>query len=306
MSRDELPSAKSTFLEGWTYIIPVLLLIFMIGYQEEAPERAGLYSLIVLLALHTARELIEKGRVDVVKIGKAVASGLKQAVFIAAMCGAVGIIMSLVNLTGIGVKLSSVLIELSGGHIFILLFITMIASIILGMGMSTVACYVILATLAAPALIKMGIEPIAAHLFVFYFGIFSAITPPVALGAYVCAGIAGSPPMITGWAAFKLGLAAFILPYMFVYSPALLLQGPPLQVVWGIITATLGVSILAVAIEGHLFESLGIVPRLIAAVGALLLIHSGLITDLIGLILVALGLSNQWVLLIKRKWSFSN
>lgn len=305
MSRNELPSAKSTLLEGWTFIIPVLLLIFMIGYQEEAPERAGLYSLILLLVLHAARELIETRRVNVVKIGRALVSGLKQAVFITAMCGAVGIIMSLVNLTGIGVKLSSILVSVSGGHVFILLFITMIASIILGMGMSTVACYVILATLAAPALIKMGIEPIAAHLFVFYFGIFSAITPPVALGAYVCAGIAQSPPMITGWTAFKLGLAAFILPYMFVYSPALLLQGPPLEVIWGIITATVGVSVLAVAIEGHLFETMGIAPRLVTAAGALLLIHSGLMTDLIGFILVLLGLGNQWALLIKRKWSFS-
>jgi TRAP transporter 4TM/12TM fusion protein len=306
MSRDELPSAKSTLLEGWSFIIPVLLLIFMIGYQEEAPERAGLYSLIVLLVLHAARELIETRRVDIVKIGKALASGLKQAVFITAMCGAVGIIMSLVNLTGIGVKLSSILVSLSGGHVFILLFITMIASIILGMGMSTVACYVILATLAAPALIKMGIDPIAAHLFVFYFGIFSAITPPVAIGAYVCAGIAQSPPMITGWAAFKLGLAAFILPYMFVYSPALLLQGPPFEMVWGIMTATLGVSALAVAVEGHLFERLGLAPRLVTAAGALLLIHSGLLTDAIGFILVALGLSSQWALLIKRKWSFGS
>lgn len=301
MSREELPTAKSTFVEGWTFIFPLLLLIFMIGYEEESPERAGLYSLILLLVLYIIKEWMVNRRVDLAKIFNALAAGIKQAVYITAICASVGVVMSLINLTGIGIKLSSILVSLSGGSIPILLFITMIASIILGMGMSTVACYIILATLAAPALIKMGVDPIAAHLFVFYFGIFSAITPPVALGAYVCAGIAGSPPMITGWTAFKLGSAAFILPYMFIYNQALLLNGTVLQIVASIITATIGVTGLAIVIEGYLFDKVGVIPRIVTAAGSLGLMYGTLLADAVGIVLIALGLSSQWAILLKRR-----
>jgi TRAP-type uncharacterized transport system fused permease subunit len=180
-------------------------------------------------------------------------------------------------------KLSTMLIEVAGGNLLALLFLTMIASLILGMGMPTTACYIVLAVLVAPALIKMGVVPIAAHLFVFYFGIISAITPPVALAAYAAAGIGNTDPFKTGWYATKLGLAGFIIPYMFVYGPALLIQGTPGEIVLASISGLVGSAALAAAIQGWALARLNLWQRVFLGIGGLCLIKPGWITDLIGL-----------------------
>ena len=160
----------------------------------------------------------------------------------------------------------------------------MITCMILGMGLPSIPAYIITATIAAPALAKLGIEPAAAHMFSFYYAMFANITPPVALASFAAAGLSGGDPMKTGYASVKLSIAGFIVPFMFVYSPQLMLINTTFtEGLWVALSACLGVFLIAVATEGYLYARLGILMRLFAAAGALCLIKSGLITDLIGL-----------------------
>jgi TRAP-type uncharacterized transport system fused permease subunit len=191
------------------------------------------------------------------------------------------------------------LIELSGGNLLALLSLTMIASLILGMGLPTVACYIILAVLVAPALVKMGVAPMAAHLFIFYFGMLSNITPPVALAAYAAAGIAETDPFRTGYAATRLGLAGFILPFMFVYGPAMLMIGSLWEVVLAFISGIVGVCALAAGIQGYFWGRTNLLQRGALLVAAPLLIKPGLLTDIMGYILV-LGTLVSQVLAIRK------
>ena len=198
-------------------------------------------------------------------------------------CGVVGIIIGIVMGSGLGFRMSAVLIEISGGHQSVLLVLTMIVSLILGMGVPTTAAYLMLALLVVPALSEMSVLPLAAHLFIFYFGIISNVTPPVALAAYAAAGVARCNPTKTGIFAFKLSISGFILPFMFVYNPVLLMQGEPLEIIWSVMTALVGIYSLSAALEKFIFKwNIGNVERVILVVSALLLIDPGLLTDLIG------------------------
>jgi TRAP-type uncharacterized transport system fused permease subunit len=191
-------------------------------------------------------------------------------------------------------KLSSILIQLSGGQLFPLLILMAICNIILGMGMPTTAVYIILATLAAPALVKLGLSPICAHLFVFYYGCLSHLTPPVALAAYAAASLAESPPMKTGFAAWRIGLAGFIVPFMFVYGPALVLEDSALNIAVAFATALVGIFALAVALEGYLFRVFPWWQRMIPFAASLLLIKPGVYTDLLGAVVLGPFLVYQW------------
>ena len=197
-------------------------------------------------------------------------------------CAAAGIIVGIVNLTGLGVKFSSSLIALSHGNILMALFLTMIASIILGCGLPTTAVYIILASLAAPALIQMGVAPLAAHLFVFYFGCISTITPPVALTSYAASGIGDANPTKTGFKAFIYGIVAYIVPYMFVLSPALLLQESFLPSIYGIFTALVGIYELSTGVSGYMRTHLIAPLRVLLIIGGAMLIKYGVVTDIIG------------------------
>ncbi len=202
---------------------------------------------------------------------------------VAVACAAAGIVVGVVSLTGVGLSLSGMILSLSGQSLFLGLFMTMIASVILGMGMPTTASYVILAVLAAPALVKLGGMKEAVHLFILYFGVVSNITPPVALAAYAAAGIAGGSPMKIGWEAVKMGIAAYIIPFMFVFSPALLLMGSAGETVWAMITATAGAWLLAIAAVGWGFgRTLSVWARVVLLGAALSLIKPGVYTDLLG------------------------
>jgi TRAP-type uncharacterized transport system fused permease subunit len=194
-------------------------------------------------------------------------------------------------------RLSSMLIELSQGNLLVLLLLTMVSSLILGMGMPTTACYIILAVLVAPAMIQIGVQPLAAHLFVLYFGCISAVTPPVALAAYAGAGLAQAPPAKTGYTAFRFALAGFILPFMFVFGPELLIIGPWSRIVMAGLTSIVGVFLLAASVQGYLLTRTNLFERGLLFGGALLLIKPGLYTDLLGLGLGLLAL----VLQILRK-----
>jgi TRAP transporter 4TM/12TM fusion protein len=306
LPKDEIPVEKGALLaavlEGWNLVLPVLLLIFMIGYYESSPQRAGFYSILLLIALDMIKQVKGNKKLDIARILRAIEFSIYPALLITAVCAAVGIILSVVNVTGIGIKLTSILIALSHGSLPVLLVITMLACLLLGMGMPTAACYIIVSVLAAPALIQMGVIPIAAHLFVFYYGIISAITPPVALSAFVAAGIANAALMKTAFTSLKLGLAAFILPFMFVYYPSLILsQGGVLTIAYNILTALIGVIALSIAVEGYLFRKIGIAARVAIFFGSLLMIHGGLVTDAVGVFLILVMLAGQFNELAKKK-----
>ncbi len=212
----------------------------------------------------------------------------KMSLQLVAVCAAAGVIVGIIAITGVGVRLSGVLMAIAGQSQLLALFFAMCVAIILGMGMPTTAAYAVAASVIAPGLIRMGIEPLTAHFFIFYYAVMSAITPPVALAAYAGAAIAQSDPMKTSVESFKIGLAAFIVPFIFFYNDGLLMQGDLGNIIHVFLTALLGIYLLASAVQGWLFGALGIALRLLVGVAALGMITGGWTSDAIGLSVAAL------------------
>jgi TRAP transporter 4TM/12TM fusion protein len=221
--------------------------------------------------------------------------GALGAVEVAAACAAAGIIIGTITGTGLGLKFSTLIVDLSGGHLVAALPLTMIGCLALGMGVPTTAQYIIISALAAPALVHLGVVPIAAHLFIFYFGTRADITPPVALAAYAGAGVAGSSPMRTGVTSFQLGIAGYIVPFMFVYAPELLILpgGGLFHIAVAVVTALFGVCCLAASVQGCLLNRASWVERISLLAVAILLIKPGLLTDMMGILLFAFALLPQ-------------
>jgi len=290
LSKDELPSFKNVMLRGWWNFIPIMALIFFIGVLLYRAEFAALWALVVLLFLFVVRK---EGRLNWKKIIQGLESASRGMLEVGVACTMAGIIIGCVGLSGLGQKLSMGLIELSGGNLMVLLLLTAIACFILGMGMTSLPIYIMLVVLVAPALTKSGVLPIAAHLFIFYWALVSFITPPVCIAAFVAAAIAGSKPFETGWQATRLGIVSFIIPFMFVYGPALLLEGPIGDIILAVITSVIGIVALAAGVAGYGFGPLNWLERILFILGALGLIHQGLTTDIIGLILIALPVASQ-------------
>ena len=207
----------------------------------------------------------------------------KMSLQLVAVCAAAGVIVGVIAITGVGTRLSGVLMAIAGQSQLLALFFAMCVAIILGMGMPTTAAYAVAASVVAPGLIRMGIEPLTAHFFIFYYAVMSAITPPVALAAYAGAAIAGSDPMRTSVESFKIGIAAFVVPFMFFFAAPLLMQGSPLEILHVVITASIGIYFMASAVQGWMFGPLNPVLRVIALAGALGMIMGGWTSDLIGL-----------------------
>jgi TRAP-type uncharacterized transport system fused permease subunit len=199
-----------------------------------------------------------------------------------------GVVIGVVLLTGMGNKITALVVSLSAGSLFIVLPVVMLASLLFGMGLPTVVCYVLLATTVAPSVVDLGIPPLAAHLFIFYFGMLCMVTPPVSFASYAGAAIAKADPMKTGWTAWTFALAGFLLPYMFVYNNALLLMGSVSDIVPAIITSAVGIVCLGAAIIGYLHLPTKLHERLLLFAAAFLLVKPGLATDVIGLLGAAL------------------
>jgi TRAP transporter 4TM/12TM fusion protein len=212
--------------------------------------------------------------------------GTRTALGVAMSCAIVGLIIGVATLTGFGLKLAGAILFLGNGVLFLTLFFTMIACIVLGMGLPSIPAYIITATMAAPALAKMGVPMMVSHMFVFYFGILANLTPPVALAAFAGAGIAGGNPTKTGLQAVKLAIAGFVVPYIFAYSPELLMiNATPVTIAIVAVTAVIGVISLAAAVEGYLISEISMINRAILFAGALLLMIPGLPTDIIGFVI---------------------
>ncbi|MBI2347430.1 MAG: TRAP transporter fused permease subunit [Deltaproteobacteria bacterium] len=288
MDRKDIPPFRETLKEGWFFLVPVVVLLVLIGHVGYNVAKSGLYSLLVLVAVSYFRK---ETRLDLQKIKSGLQQGALAFAELGAAAAVIGIIMAAVSLTGLGMTLSSGLIEASGGHLWLLLLLTAIASIIMGMGASTLLVYIVLAMFVAPAIVKMGVEPLAAHLFIFYFGCMSLVTPPVALAAYAAAVIARADYWKTGWEASRLGIVGYIVPFIFVYQPALLLKGSSGEVVLAAATAIIGTIALAGAMSGFFFGAVFWWQRILLGTGSLTLIYPGWKSDLLGLALVAIALA---------------
>ena len=295
--RHELPSIRRTLAGGWFLLIPVITLVLLMA-ERWSPMKACFVAIVLTVIVS---QVSMKTRMGPRKIFDALEKSVKGAVLVTVVCAAAGIMICIINMTGLGVRMSSLLVEISGGYLLILLLLTMITSIILGMGLTTSACYIFLALITAPALIEMGVVPMAAHLFILYFGCLSAITPPVCIGSYAAAALAGSKPMVTGFLAWRLALVAFILPFFFVYQPALILLGSIGTIALAIGTAIVGVVNFAIMLQGYLFRKTSKPERVLFGAGGLLLIYPGLLTDVIGIISIGVAFASH-ILLGRRRF----
>ena len=283
MKRSELPSLAKTIRGIWKFG-PMLFLILMIGPFKFTITRSGVYTFIFTLVL----SFVSKDtRLNKDKIIQFFYSAGRGCCTVAIACAVVGIIIGTVTGTGLSYRLSSILVDVAGGNLAFLLLITMVAAIILGMGLPSSACYLVLATLVAPAIIELGVIPMAAHLFVFYYGIISNVTPPVAMAAYAAAGIADCNPSRCGFKAFKLSVPGFLLPFFFVYNNVLLFDGTPLAILLAFLGAIVGIYCLACAVQGYIWNaSVNNVGRVVLFAAAICLIDSKILTDIIGLALM--------------------
>ena len=281
---DELPTWKE--LGKTVYLIlPLVYLIISMSVLKMSVTKSGISSILmaIVCTMFSAKNRLNKEKI--VKIIKGSINGAKP---VAIACGVVGIIIGIVMGSGLGFRMSSVLIQVSNGNLAILLILTMVVSLIMGMGVPTTAAYLMLALLVVPALKQMNVLPLAAHLFIFYFGIISNVTPPVALAAYAAAGVARCNPTKTGFFAFKLSLSGFILPFIFVYNPVLLMQGSAIEIIQSLITALLGIYSLSCALEKFAFKwEISQVERVALFVSAILLVVPGTLTDVVGFLVLA-------------------
>ena len=266
-------------------LVSLGVIVFMLA-TGRSPMRAAFWGVVSAAAAAMLRRSTRPGPGTA---ADAVVTGAASTVQVAAACATAGIVVGVASLTGIGLRMSDLIVTMSGGHLSIALLLTGLGSLVLGMGLPTTAAYVVLAALGAPALVALGAPLLAAHLFIFYFGCISNVTPPVALAAFAAAGIADASPMRTGVTAMALASTGFIIPFMFVYGPPLLLAGSPLEVGTAIGSASVGVIGLAAAVIGFARRRLAPWERVTVALGALFLIFPGLVTDAVGLVLVGSG-----------------
>lgn len=283
---EEVPPLGQTLRQGWVFLIPVAVLVYALFALYLRPELSSLLATAALLVVTALRRDMRKNLsfVNIIRV----LQGTSKAMFeITIVCGAAGFIVGIVAFTGLGFSLSSALTQLSGQNLLVLALLTAGVSTILGMGMPVTACYILLAALAAPAMVKLGVDPLLAHLFIFYFGTFSFLTPPVCLAVYAASSIAGSQVMTTGFQAMKLAAAGYLVPFIFLYKPGLALLGPLSAIAWSLFDGILATVMLAVALEGYLARPLRLPERIIFGVAAILLFVPGWETRVAGLIVAA-------------------
>jgi len=302
LPKAEIPSLKEVLKKDWYYFVPIFLLIFLIADRTFSVHRSCMFALanIMLISFIGGRDKW----FTPAKLGKAVDTGVRSMISIAGSLLACGIIIASIQITGIGLNFTAVITQFAGQSILLMLMLAAFSSFILGMGMSSIPCYVVCALLVGPPLLKAGILPIAAHLFFFYWGILSFITPPVAVSALAASGIAGADFWKTGWNAARLGCISYIVPFFFVYQPALLLKGRFDEVVLAVITGLIGCYILASGMMGHLLKSLHWLQRVFLIAAGVSMIYPGWQSDMIGITASGLIVIWQWLSLRSAKKSF--
>jgi len=286
---DETLGLRSLLAKNFQFLIPlIVLVVFLI--QGMIPTRAAAIATFLTFAVSFIRS---ETRMGFKEIAAALADTARGSIIVVSATAAAGIVVGAIGYSGIGGKVTGLMLSLTGESLFLVLLLTMVVCILLGMGMPVPSAYVLTAVLTAPALAGLGLPRMASHLFIVYFSVMSAITPPVAVAAYATAGISGGNPNRIGFKAVRLGIVAFIVPYIFVYQPSLLLIGRPIEVMVAVLTAAIGVISLAAGLEGWLLSRLVHWQRLLLLGGGLMMIIPGIYTDLGGVVVLALILGNQ-------------
>lgn len=280
LPKDQLPVLRDVLKSRGHLLFPVFFLLYMLFFSGTTVVYSAVLTIVVTIAV---AQLKKETRMSVSDMITALADGAKQTVSVAIACACVGIIIGVSSKTGFGLTMANTIIALGGTNILFTLVFTMITCMILGMGLPSIPAYIITAAIAAPALAKLGIAPAAAHMFSLYYAMFANLTPPVALASFAAAGLSGGDPMKTGIASVKLAIAGFIVPFMFVFSPQLMLIDTTLfEGAWTAASACLGVFLLAVSVEGYFHAPVAGWLRAIVLAGALGLMYPGAITDVIG------------------------
>ncbi|MDQ0161836.1 TRAP transporter permease [Aeribacillus alveayuensis] len=292
LPKEELPSVKNILKNQGHLLIPIIVLIYLL-FSGKTPIFSALVAIVLSVVVSQINKTTRMGIKDILE---AMENGVRSALGVAMSCAMVGIIVGVTTLTGLGGKLTQSILILGQGSLFLTLFFTMVACIVMGMGLPSIPTYIITSSMAAPALLQMGVPAFVSHMFVFYFGILANITPPVALAAFAAAGIADGNPNKTGLQALRLAAAGFIVPYVFAYSPELILMSDNiLDIVWVSITSILGVISLSAALEGYFKTNLSWLLRLLAGTAAITLIIPETFTDIIGLSLLLVIVISQFM-----------
>jgi TRAP transporter 4TM/12TM fusion protein len=295
---DRLPQLLAVLRSGWYFPIPFAALVYTLVVWNWAAEYSALAAtaLLVLLSLVFGY----KGRrVPLRDVAKAVVSTGSAVVDLILICAVAGMFIGILNITGLAFGLTLQLLTITGESLPAMLAVTAVMAIILGLGLPTVGVYIIMATLIAPALVKVGVAPMAAHMFLLYFGIMSMVTPPVALSAFAAANIAGSDVDKTGWTATRIGWAAYIVPFLFALSPSLLMKGEPLAILWAVLTASLGIWLGTIGVVGYLQRAVGPAARVLFIVAGVLtlipfdMFPGAVFTDVVGLTLGAVLVARE-------------
>ena len=295
--KEERPSVRKLLKEGWYMVSPLVVIVWLLVSGKSAMMAAvwGIFTCMVVWVINIIKE---EHRFDVKefvrKFIQALHDSARSAISVAVTCGCAGIIVGVVTMTGLGLKMANGIVTLANGSLWLTMIFTMLCSILLGMGVPTTANYIIQATISAPALMALNVPKIAAHLFVFYFGIVADITPPVALAAFAGAGIAGSKPIPTGFNATRLGIAAYLVPYMFVLNPILVLvnvEGDPvwlfvLKIILALATAMIGMMGVATGFTGYFRRNCVWWERILLIGSGLLMIDPKTTTDIIGIAII--------------------
>ena len=298
LTREELPRIvpllKKTYL-----LLPLFILIYLVATSQRSIQYAAAIAIVAVIIVGFINK---DNRMTPKRIFEALASGAQGMISVAAACGVAGIIAGTITMTGLANMLFNGIVALAGDQVIIALFLTMLCCIVLGMGVPTTANYCIMAATCAPILVRMGVPDIAAHFFVFYFGIVADLTPPVALAAYAGAAITQANPMKTAFTSTKLAIGAFIVPYIFALNPAMLFVDTSVpEVILIVVTSIVGMFAISAALEGYIVGHMKWYERVISIVGGLLLIYPGLVTDLIGVALVGAMLAYHFIVNRKNK-----
>ena len=277
---DDLPKIMQTFKHGGHLLLSIVVFILMLAFGYSIMY-SSLYAIVGVVVLSYLRKWT---RLTPARLLSGLINGAEAVLTVALATGTAGIIIAIISLTGLGLVFSTLIISASAGNLFLALALTMLSSLVLGMGLPTAAAYILVATLTAPALVELGVNLLAAHFFVFYSAMLSAITPPVALAAYAASGITNANPIRISIIAVKFGLAAFVVPYFFVLNPALLGQGDLAQVASAFLLAVLAAAAMAAATQGWFLIRLNIIERIILAIVIFLLFFPSFISNITGLI----------------------
>ena len=272
MPESEIPKFRDVIKRGWVFLLPLAVLVYTLMFAFWEPGKAGMAAVI---ATFLVGALQKETRPTLKSILDSIEGTGKILLDIAVVTALAGLVIGAFQLSGLTFKLALLLVKMAGGSTIILLILTAVVSIILGMSLPTTVVYIMLAVLVGPALVQVGIPPLAAHLFFFYFGMLSLITPPDCIATYAAASIARADFWKSGWTGMRLGIVAYIVPFVFVFHPALLFKGTIVEIGAAIITAVIGVIFLSVGVAGYLFQRLGWIKRALMIAAGLLLIPSG-------------------------------